>query len=217
MEGSRSDRIISITLGAIAGISVGISALDILGMLPGWAAKLTPFFVGILLLYVVLERERMESLKYIIRRLDKGLDRMREELGTTPRSGQPADAGEQRPPTYRAIPWKGMIFRSNTELRVAKALDHAGAVFLPPTKVRLNASGERQSREVDFLVFHAGHWGVLEVDGPWHTSAGDASRDALLRANGIGCIQRVNADRAYHETAAVVAEFLTFLAACAEP
>jgi hypothetical protein len=216
MEGSRSDRIISITLGAIAGISVGISVLDILGILPGWAAKLTPFFVGVLLLYVVLERERMESLKFILRRLDKGLDRMRQELGSAPPAERPVEAGEPKPPTYRAIPWKGMIFRSNTELRVAKALDHQSVVFLPPTKVRLSAGDERQSREVDFLVFHAGRWGVLEVDGPWHTSAGDASRDALLRANGISCIQRVGSDRAYHETAAVVAEFLAFLGACAE-
>ena len=50
MEGTRSDRIVSITLGAIAGVAIGVSLLDILGLLPGWATKLTPFFVGIRLL-----------------------------------------------------------------------------------------------------------------------------------------------------------------------
>jgi hypothetical protein len=57
MFGSRRDRYISWALGAIAGISVGMSILDVMGIAPGWAAKLTPFFVGILLLYVVLERD----------------------------------------------------------------------------------------------------------------------------------------------------------------
>ncbi|MFN8379319.1 MAG: hypothetical protein U0452_11680 [Anaerolineae bacterium] len=217
MEGTRSDRIISITLGAIAGLAIGVSILDVLGILPGWATKLTPFFVGILLLYVVLERERVESLKYIVRRLDKSVDKLREDVQHRTVSSPPEEVAAPvpgKPDSYRAIPWKGMIFRSKTELRVAKALDHAGAVFVPPTKVRLTSGGERQSREIDFLVYHGGRWGVLEVDGPWHTRSSDESRDALLRANGISCIQRYDADRAYHETAAIVAAFLTYLDQC---
>lgn len=219
MEGSRTDRIVSITLGAVAGLSVGISVLDILGILPGWAGKLTPFFVGVLLLYVVLERERVESLKYIVRRLDKGMERLRAEIGR----GLPATADgvaepvAGKPDSYRAIPWKGMVFHSKTELRVAKALDHAGIVFLPPAKMRLTSGSERQSREIDFLVFHAGRWGVLEVDGPWHTDSSDASRDDLLRANGITCIQRFDSDRAYHDTAGMVSEFLARLSECGDP
>jgi len=217
MEGSRTDRIVSITLGAIAGIAIGISILDALGFLPGWATKLTPFFLGLLLLYVVLERERIESLKYIVRRLDKNVDKLREDL-LRGRIGGPPDEVPQavpgKPDSYRAIPWKGMIFRSKTELRVAKALDHAGVVFLPPAKVRLTVGNDRQSREIDFLVYHGGRWGVLEVDGPWHSAASDESRDALLRANGLTCIQRFDADRAYHESAAVVTAFLAFLEAC---
>lgn len=217
MEGSRTDRIVSITLGAIAGIAIGISVLDVLGVFPGWATKLTPLFVGLLLLYVVLERERVESLKYIVRRLDKNLDKLREDVQRG-RSGGPVDEVPMpvpgKPDSYRAIPWKGMVFRSKTELRVAKALDHAGVIFLPPTKVRLTVGSDRQSREIDFLVYHAGRWGVLEVDGPWHTAASDVSRDAILRANGLTCIQRFDAERAYHESAAVVTAFLAFLEAC---
>lgn len=217
MEGSRSDRIVSITLGAIAGLAIGVSVLDALGLLPGWATKLTPFFVGVLLLYVVLERERVESLKYIVRRLDKSLDRLRDDL----QRGRISEPGDEvavrvpgKPDSYRAIPWKGMVFRSKTELRMAKALDHVSIVFVPPTKVRLTSDSERQSREIDFLVFHGGRWGVLEVDGPWHTQASDESRDALLRANGITCIQRYDADRAYHEAGAVVTAFIAYMDQC---
>jgi hypothetical protein len=219
MEGNRTDRFVSITLGALAGLALGVSLLDVLGLFPGWAGKLTPFFVGVLLLYVVLERERVESLKYIVRRLDKSVDKLREDVmrGRTP---APAEGVPEpvpgKPDSYKAIPWKGMVFHSKTELRVAKALDHAGAIFVPPTKVRLTSGGERQSREIDFLVYHGGRWGVLEVDGPWHTQANDDSRDALLRANGITCIQRYDAERAYHETAAIVAEFLAWLSGCGD-
>lgn len=217
MEGTRTDRFVSITLGAIAGIAIGVSLLDVIGILPGWASKLTPFFVGVLLLYVVLERERVESLKYIVRRQDKSLDKLRDEVVRAQAAGPRDGEVEQvpgKPETYKAIPWKGMVFRSKTELRVAKSLDHAGAIFVPPTKMRVTAGSERQSREVDFLVYHGGHWGVLEVDGPWHNRASDDSRDNLLRANGINCIRRFDSERAYHETDAIVDEFLTWLDGC---
>jgi hypothetical protein len=51
-----------------------------------------------------------------------------------------------------------MIFRSNTEVRIAKALDHAGVFFLPPTKSRLNVG--KLARAADRLsVFYDGQWG----------------------------------------------------------
>jgi hypothetical protein len=208
MIAPRRDRYVSWALGAIAGISVGISILDVIGIAPGWAAKLTPFFVGILLLYVVLERERVDSVKYIVRRLDRGIDKLRSEIRKTK-----AARGRASGDKYRSILWKGMVFRSNTEVRVAKALDHAGVFFLPPTKSRLNVGKTRQSREIDFLVFYNGQWGMLEVDGPWHTANNDEARDELLRVSGIDPrrIYRFDSDRCYHNAAGVVAEFLANL------
>lgn len=210
MMGSRHDRYVSWTLGAIAGISVGVSILDVIGVAPGWAAKLTPFFVGILLLYVVLERERVDSVKYIVRRLDKGIDKLRLEIRRTQAARGAVPGDKTAGGKYRAIPWKGMIFRSKTEVRVAKALDDAGVFFLPPTKSRLNVGRSRQSREIDFLVFYDSQWGMLEVDGPWHSAANDEARDELMRASGIHRerIQRFDSDRCYHDPAGVVAEFL---------
>lgn len=218
MMGSRRDRYVSWALGAIAGISVGISILDVIGIAPGWAAKLTPFFVGVLLLFVVLERERVDSVKYIVRRLDKGIDKLRSEIRLTQAARGSLPAGKANGANYRTILWKGMIFRSKTEVRVAKALDHAGVFFLPPTKSRLNVGRTRQSREIDFLVFHQGQWGMLEVDGPWHSAANDEARDELMRASGISRvrIQRFDSDRCYHDSAGVVAEFLQTMRTAAE-
>ena len=205
MMAPRRDRYTSWALGAIAGISVGVSVLDVMGIAPGWAAKLTPFFVGILLLYVVLERERVDSVKYIVRRLDRGIDKLRSEIRKTK-----AARGRGTGDSYRTVPWKGMSFRSNTEVRIAKALDEAGVFFLPPTKSRLNVGKTRQSREIDFLVFYDGQWGMLEVDGPWHTTANDEARDELLRVSGIDRhrIHRFASDRCYNDSAGVVAEFI---------
>ena len=219
MIGSRQDRYVHWALGAIAGISVGTSILDVIGIAPGWAAKLTPFFVGVLLLYVVLERERVDSVKYIVRRLDKGIDKLRFEIRRTQAArGQMTTQGANGK-VYRSIFWKGMIFRSKTEVKIAKALDQAGVLFLPPTKSRLNVGKTRQSREIDFLIFHDGQWGMLEVDGPWHNVAADKARDELLSASGIDRqrIQRFDSDRCYHDPHGVVSEFLARLREVSAP
>jgi hypothetical protein len=212
MQGTRRDQLVSWTLGAIAGISIGVSIIDMIGITPGWAARLTPFFVGVLLLYVVLERERVDSVKYIVRRLDKGIEKLRDDLRTdeTWRTIRRPN-GHETSDQYRSIPWKGMIFRSQSELRIAKALDHAGVLFFPPAKARLTIGKTRQSREIDFLIFSQGQWALLEVDGPWHTAANDEARDRVLHNHGIRTIYRYDAQRCYDSPAEVVSEFLAKL------
>jgi hypothetical protein len=211
MQGTHRDRLISWMLGAIAGISIGMSVLDVIGIAPGWAAKLTPFFVGVLLLYVVLERERVDSVKFIVRRIDRGMDKLNREVRQMKvRRGKDDPSGGI---IENELTWKGMTFRSKTELRVARALDQAEVFFLPPVKARLTIGKDRHSREIDFLVFANGRWGMLEVDGPWHNAANDQARDEKMRQNGIHTIQRFSSDRCYHHPTEVVSEFLAMLEA----
>ncbi len=90
------------------------------------------------------------------------------------------------PDEYRVLMWKNLVFRSNSEIKIAKALDHRDIFFIPPGRVRMSAGKDgRQSRELDFVICYAGKWGVLEVDGPYHRAKLDAERDALLRGHGI--------------------------------
>lgn len=208
MNGSRRDRYVHWALGAIAGISIGMSILDVIGIAPGWAARLTPFFVGILLLYVVLERERVDSIKYIVRRLDKGIDKIRIDMRRPARVERRSQPTGDRGEGHRALPWKGMIFRSNTEIRMAKALDQAGIFFLSPSTARVSSGRGRETREIDFLIFRDGRWGVLEVDGPYHHQGNDQARDALLRAHGLTFIARFDAEQCYHHPEVVVQTFL---------
>lgn len=135
-----------------------------------------------------------------------------------------AEADEQRPRLRRAgnrslaedsryplHPYKGMIFRSQSEVRIARALDHAGVSYLAPTRARMGSAADRQGRETDFVIVAGGRWGMLEVDGPWHQPASDVARDALLRESGFDFVRRYSADRCYHKPDAVVAEFLAAL------
>lgn len=65
--------------------------------------------------------------------------------------------------------WNNLRFRSQSEVKIAQALDRAGVLFIPNCKARLGLAGNRQNREADFLMCYDGKWGILEVDGePFH-------------------------------------------------
>jgi len=131
-----------------------------------------------------------------------------------PDEPQPSPLGTRssEPEGYRSLEWKGLIFRSESEIKIAKTLDHRGIFFIPPVRVRLNASKKsRQTRELDFVICHEGKWGVLEVDGPFHVRDADVERDSWLTAHGITSIQRFPSLRCFQEPQAVVDEFLHHL------
>ena len=137
------------------------------------------------------------------------------QLNATPTDAKILDPVPKRssePENYRSLEWKGLIFRSESEIKIAKTLDHRGIFFIPPVRVRLNASKKsRQSRELDFVICHEGKWGVLEVDGPFHVREADAERDRWLEAHGITNIQRFPSLRCFQDPQAVVDEFLHHL------
>ncbi len=111
--------------------------------------------------------------------------------------------------------WAGMRFRSESEAHIARALDRAGALFLPGALMRLGVVGARHTREADFLVCWQGVWGILEVDGaPFHgpdRASADAARDRVFNEQGIGVIMRADAARCFAAPDAVVAAFLALL------
>jgi hypothetical protein len=143
-----------------------------------------------------------------------GIDRWTIMPGDWPdESASPAeDVPANLPP--RPAHWQGMALRSQTELRIAEALDRASAMFCanPRTRVGLTAPA-RETREPDFLVVSRGKTGVLEVDGPSHTgrAAADHDRDRLFRQHGIRVVEHFDWERCYAVPDAVVAEFLGLL------
>jgi len=109
--------------------------------------------------------------------------------------------------------WNNFNFRSKSEIKIAEALDRAGVLFYPNSKARLNKAELRVNKESDFLVFHSGKVGILEVDGrDYHqTAADDHERDRLFKRHGIRIIERFDATRCWNQPEQVVKEFLEIL------
>jgi hypothetical protein len=108
--------------------------------------------------------------------------------------------------------WKNLRFRSQTEIRVAEALDCAGVLFLPNCRARLGFK-TRENREADFLVCCDGKWGILEIDSDrFHKSAADDhERDRLFKAHGIYFIDHVDQGECWENADGVVKKFLYLL------
>lgn len=65
--------------------------------------------------------------------------------------------------------WRTELLDSESEVRIAQALNRAGVLFLANCRARLGFGRDRENREADFLVVHRGLLGILEVDGePFH-------------------------------------------------
>jgi hypothetical protein len=112
------------------------------------------------------------------------------------------------------ITWYNLRFRSQSEKRIAEALDNAKVFFLPNCLGRLGLA-QRENREADFLVCYQGKWGIIEVDGePFHPpsrTVQDHTRDRLFKSHGIKVVEHYDATKCYNTPDDVVREFLEFL------
>ncbi len=111
--------------------------------------------------------------------------------------------------------WNNLRFRSQSEVRIAQALDRADTLFFPNCMARLGLSVGRRNREADFLVCYKGKWGILEVDGePFHPpsrTTADHERDRLFKAHGIVVIEHFDASECFETPDGVVRKFLEIL------
>ncbi|MEH1953643.1 pentapeptide repeat-containing protein [Nostoc sp.] len=117
-------------------------------------------------------------------------------------------------PKWRLYTWEGLRYRSKSEIEIAKALDRAGVLFIPNSLARLNSPEGRRNLEPDFIVCHQGKWGILEVDGPWHTPSRrveEQERERLFRFHGIRVVERFDSKKCEKQPNEVVKEFLQMI------
>ena len=111
--------------------------------------------------------------------------------------------------------WRNLRFRSESEIRIAQALERAEVLFLPNCMARLGLASDRKNREADFLICADGKWGILEVDGePFHPpsrTTQDHERDRLFREHGIVVVEHFDASECFEQSDAVVERFLRLL------
>ncbi|MHC5770504.1 MAG: DUF559 domain-containing protein [Nostoc sp.] len=116
--------------------------------------------------------------------------------------------------------WNGLTFRSETEIRIAKALSSLNLMFFANIDGFMGLNGlpisnqdnkSREKAEVDFLVFHNQKCMILEVDGQHHNNTfnrqWDYKRDRVFLRQGIFTV-RFSAEQCYENATAVVKEFL---------
>ena len=200
----------------VALISLIITALDLLNILPGLAAKLTPVLLAFIIFYQIYANQIQRRSHQILRSVSRKLTKQSPRSAAAPKANKKRQQNPQ--PEYRSIAWHGLTLRSQSEVKIAKALDYKDVLFLADPKIRLNTETHRQTREVDFLVQYQGKWGILEVDGPHHQQSTDSDqwRDARLTEHGL-LVVRFPADQCYRQPDQVVATFLQKLAAFTPP
>lgn len=118
--------------------------------------------------------------------------------------------------TTRVRVWNGLRFRSESEVRIAQALDRASVLFLPNCKARVtDDTGVRLNREPDFLVCIDGKWGIIEVDGelfhPPSRTVHDHERDGLFKQQGVSVVEHFDATDCFNRPDDVVRTFLALL------
>jgi len=113
------------------------------------------------------------------------------------------------------IIWQNLRFRSESEKKIAEALDRAGVLFIPNCLARLTTVEGRKNKEPDFVICHQGRWGILEVDGePYHPpsrTVDDHKRDRDFRKYGIQVVEHFDARECYQQPDRVVKDFLDTL------
>ncbi|MEG4247995.1 MULTISPECIES: pentapeptide repeat-containing protein [unclassified Microcoleus] len=105
--------------------------------------------------------------------------------------------------------WNDLRFHSQEQVKIAEALDRTNTLFFPNSKARLTTPAGRQNQEPDFLIFHQGKWGILEIS---HSDTEkDETRDRLFASHGISIIHYCDANRCTEEPDRIVQEFLDIL------
>jgi hypothetical protein len=135
-------------------------------------------------------------------------------LRKTPQNNNINNQGVQFYSNSKIHTWENLRFRSKTEIKIAEALDRTGVLFVPNSLARLTTPKGRENKEADFLICYNGKWGVLEVDGPFHTAerrVEEQERERIFKKNGIKVVERFDAERCYNNPDEVVQEFFKMI------
>lgn len=112
--------------------------------------------------------------------------------------------------TPKPIESNGIIYRSQSEYKVAQALEHRGILFFANSRCRIRSRlGKTETKEPDFVVFYKGSARILEVDGAdYHQQPSlDYKRDRTFERYGIK-VTRFTASECFSNPDEVVKEFL---------
>lgn len=183
----------------------------------------TQLIISLSQLVEILPRKKEHLIVQLVEILKAGKKVDREVISSIISATQPRLERVDRATDQKAVfssnqpehVWSGLRFRSNPEVQIAKALEqYADVAFFPNCKGRLNTPNGKRNLEPDFLIFYQGKAGILEVDGPFHTSerrVEEQERERYFRNHGIRVVERFDAKRCQQEPHLVVKEFLQMM------
>jgi hypothetical protein len=108
----------------------------------------------------------------------------------------------------------GAKYRSNAEIRIAKELEKKEVIFFPGNLAKIQIeSGKFVQKEPDFLVLYKGKWGMLEIDGPFHSgkAAQDHSSDRFFKIHGLKVIERFPEEDVMEDAPQIIEKFLSLI------
>ncbi|MDF0554998.1 pentapeptide repeat-containing protein [Kamptonema sp. UHCC 0994] len=111
------------------------------------------------------------------------------------------------------IEWNGFHFDSDAQVKIAEILDRTSTLFIPNSQLRLTTPAGRQNQKAQFLVFHQGKLGILEVDGDRapEDEKQDGQLDIVSLDSGICLVKHYDASLCSEQPDLVVQEFLAIL------
>jgi hypothetical protein len=134
-----------------------------------------------------------------------------EEDRTNPNEQTPGIDSAPEEQIYR---WNDWEFTSESQVRIAEALDRVEAIFFPNTRGRFTTLKGRQNQEYSFLVCHEGKWGILAIE-PDASGGGVGNNERInpiFRAGGICAVEYYQHRQCCERPDKIVEEFLNILA-----
>ena len=111
--------------------------------------------------------------------------------------------------------WLDFQFASESEMRIAQALDQSDVLFFLNCQGRISNTNDRENQEIDFLICYQGKWGILQIDNNlWNTEQAPVNyqeSDRLFKSQGIKVIEYYDPQLCLKEPDIVVQDFLTIL------
>jgi len=133
-----------------------------------------------------------------------------EEDRTSPDEQTPGIDSSSEKQIYR---WNDWEFTSESQVKIAEALDRVEAIFFPNPRGRFTTLKGRQNQQYSFLVCHQGKWGILAIEPDASGGGSDNNQriNPIFPAGGISAIKHYQHRQCCQEPDTIVEEFLSIL------
>lgn len=129
-----------------------------------------------------------------------------------------AGTDEQTPEFYssseeKIYRWNDWEFTSESQVKIAEALDRVEVIFFPNARGRFTTLKGRQNQEFSFLLCHQGKWGILAIkpDSSGEDADDNERKNPIFPTGGICAIEYYQHRQCCEQPDQIVEAFLNIL------